>query len=60
MPAGSCRRTRRRESARARSEDLRGGIGRAVVDRDHLEVRERLRRQRVEALGEERLLVPHR
>ena len=41
-------------------EDPGRRVYRPVVDGDHLEVRERLRRERLEALGEKRLLVPHR
>ncbi len=46
--------------ARVRLQDRGRGVGRAVVDRDHLECRERLRRQRLQTLGEKGLLVPRR
>jgi hypothetical protein len=41
------------------SRERRRAVARAVVDDERLEVSERLRRERCERLGEERLLVAH-
>lgn len=48
-----------RVSRGVRGRELRRRVARAVVHDDDLEVGERLRRERAERLGEERLAVPH-